>query len=81
MDFRHIMAEPVEHVETATPDSGEPWDGVRIRVKNGWLAVLPCGTEAMCKIYAESYDSSDHRDRLVEAAERFIDLILQEKLL
>jgi len=40
--------------------------------KNGWFAARPSGTEAVYKIYAESFVSMDHLRRIQEEAQAAI---------
>jgi phosphoglucomutase len=40
---------------------------------NGWFAARPSGTEAVYKIYAESFKDEAHLDRLVREAQAIVD--------
>ncbi len=53
---------PPLRVLTEAPGNGQPFDGVRIDLPDGWFALRPSGTEALVRIYAES--QSDATDLL-----------------
>lgn len=66
-----LAGEPVLAVETATP-GGEPIGGVRVRTADGWFAARPSGTEALYKLYAESFRSEQHLEALQTEAQTAI---------
>jgi phosphoglucomutase len=43
---------------------------------NGWFAARPSGTEAVYKIYAESFKDEAHLDRIVAEAQAMVDKAL-----
>ncbi|AIN46993.1 phosphoglucomutase (alpha-D-glucose-1,6-bisphosphate-dependent) [Candidatus Palibaumannia cicadellinicola] len=49
---------------TAAPGNGEPIGGLKVITKNGWFAARPSGTEAMYKIYCESFLGASHRKQI-----------------
>jgi phosphoglucomutase len=42
---------------------------VKVVTQNGWFAARPSGTENIYKIYAESFQSQEHLNRIVEEAQ------------
>ena len=40
---------------------------------DGWIAARPSGTEDLYKLYGESYISTAHAERLLEAGRELID--------
>lgn len=61
---------------TAAHDSGAPFGGIKVSTAGGWFAARPSGTEAIYKLYAESFRSAEHlvaiqRDAAVIVAELF----------
>ena len=66
-----VAGEPVLAVETTTL-GGEPIGGVRVRTADGWFAARPSGTEALYKVYAESFRSEQHLEALQAEAQTAI---------
>jgi len=71
-----VAGEPVEAVMTAAPGNGESIGGVKVTTRNSWFALRPSGTEAVYKIYAESFVSADHLQRVLQEAKLFVSGIL-----
>jgi phosphoglucomutase len=67
-----LAGEAVTAILTKTPGSGLPIGGLKVITKNGWFAARPSGTEAVYKIYAESFVSMDHLRRIQEEAQAAI---------
>ena len=55
-----LAGEPIDAKLTAAPGGGAPFGGIKISASSGWFAARPSGTEAMYKIYAESFRDVDH---------------------
>jgi phosphoglucomutase len=72
VQMAQLAGEPVIAVETAAPGSGASLGGVRVRTRNGWFAARPSGTEAVYKIYAESFLSRDHLQHIQREAQTLI---------
>jgi phosphoglucomutase len=64
-----LAGEPVLSIESATPGTGEPLGGLRVKAKSGWFAVRPSGTEPLYKIYAESFVGPEHLRRIQDEAQ------------
>ena len=47
-------------------------DGIKIYLQSSWFLVRPSGTENILKIYAETFISPHHLDRLIEQAKRLL---------
>lgn len=45
---------------TAVNDVGASLGGIKVSTAGGWFAARPSGTEAICKLYAESFRSAEH---------------------
>jgi len=41
--------------------------------RSGWFAARPSGTEAVYKIYAESFEGEGHLEAIVDAARAVVD--------
>ena len=46
--------------------------------KNNWFAARPSGTENIYKVYAESFDSPETLDKVLEEATEVVDKALAE---
>jgi len=54
-------------ITTKAAGDGNPIGGIKVAASNGWFAARPSGTEAIYKIYAESFSGEEHLT-LIEAA-------------
>jgi len=61
---------------TAAPGNGAPIGGLKVVTEAGWFAARPSGTEAITKIYAESFRDEAHLDRIHEEARAIVDRAL-----
>lgn len=55
-----LAGEPIEAKLTRAPAGGAAIGGLKVVTENGWFAARPSGTEAIYKIYAESFRGADH---------------------
>ncbi|MBU0989551.1 MAG: phosphoglucomutase, alpha-D-glucose phosphate-specific, partial [Proteobacteria bacterium] len=53
---------------THAPGNGAPIGGLKVVAKNAWFAARPSGTEAINKIYAESFKGEEHLKTVIEEA-------------
>jgi phosphoglucomutase len=67
-----LAGEKVEAILTRAPGNDAPIGGVKVVAKSGWFAARPSGTEAVYKIYAESFRGADHLRRLLEQAQAVV---------
>ena len=67
-----LAGEPITAVLTAAPGNGAPIGGLKVTTEHGWFAARPSGTEAVHKLYAESFLGEEHLRRLVEAAQGLV---------
>jgi phosphoglucomutase len=68
-----IAGEPITAVLTAAPEGGQPLGGVKVMTASGWFAARPSGTEAVYKLYAESFKGPDHLRRIQTEAQAIIE--------
>lgn len=61
---------------TQAPGNGAAIGGLKVTTANGWFAARPSGTEALYKLYAESFQSEAHLDELITDAKRLLATIL-----
>ena len=67
-----LAGEKVLAVFTNAPGDGNPIGGVKVMAANGWFAARPSGTEAIYKIYAESFSGQAHLAAIQEEAETIV---------
>jgi phosphoglucomutase len=67
-----LAGEAVEARLTRAPGNNQPIGGIKLTTKDGWFAARPSGTEDVYKIYAESFQSEAHLQRIQEAAQTLI---------
>ena len=53
---------------TRAPGNNAPIGGLKVVAASGWFAARPSGTENVYKLYAESFKSPEHLERIVEQA-------------
>jgi phosphoglucomutase len=58
----------VTAILTNAPGDGNAIGGLKVTTNKGWFAARPSGTEDIYKIYAESFVSADHLQRIQEEA-------------
>jgi phosphoglucomutase len=67
-----MAGEPIVDKLTAAPGNGAAIGGLKVVTRSGWFAARPSGTENICKIYAESFQSEAHLAAIVEEAQRIV---------
>ena len=58
-----------KHQALLAPGNGAAIGGIKVCTENGWFAARPSGTEALYKIYAESFISEAHLQLLIDEAQ------------
>lgn len=64
-------------VLTNAPGNGADIGGIKVETASGWFAARPSGTEALYKLYAESFKDEPHLDALLHDARELLDNILR----
>jgi len=67
-----LAGEPIEARLTKAPFNQAPIGGLKVAAANGWFAARPSGTEDVYKIYAESFVSADHLQRIQAEAQQIV---------
>jgi len=65
---KELAGEKIIAKLTNAPGNGAPIGGLKVVSKNAWFAARPSGTEAINKIYAESFKGKDHLEKVFEEA-------------
>jgi phosphoglucomutase len=67
-----LAGEPITARLTRAPGNDAPIGGLKIVAEHGWFAARPSGTEDIYKVYAESFESRAHLDRIIQEAETIV---------
>ena len=67
-----LAGEPIVAKLTRAPGNGAPIGGLKVVTRNGWFAARPSGTEAVYKIYAESFKDEQHLQTILEDAQQIV---------
>jgi phosphoglucomutase len=67
-----LAGEKILAMLTKAPGDDSPIGGLKVVTEHGWFAARPSGTEAVYKIYAESFRGEDHLRQLQEEAQALI---------
>jgi phosphoglucomutase len=70
-----LAGDPILSKLTTAPGNGAAIGGLKVTTASGWFAARPSGTEAIYKIYAESFVDEAHLGRIVEEARRIVDAL------
>jgi phosphoglucomutase len=73
-----LAGEPIREVLSTAPGNGAPIGGVKVVSEHGWFAARPSGTEAIYKIYAESFLGAEHLERVLGEAQSIVQRALDE---
>ncbi len=71
-----LAGEPVTTVLSHAPGNGAAIGGIKVVAASGWYAARPSGTEAIYKIYAESFQGPEHLQRMLVQAQATVDAAL-----
>lgn len=67
-----LAGEPIVAKLTTAPGNGAPIGGLKVVSESGWFAARPSGTESIYKIYAESFQSETHLQKILAEAEAIV---------
>lgn len=79
LGLTELAGEPVNTILTTAPGNGQPIGGVKIITEHGWCAARPSGTEAVYKLYAESFKGADHLHRIQEETQASIQKVFRTR--
>jgi phosphoglucomutase len=69
---RELAGAPIVAKLTQAPGDRAPIGGLKVVTRSGWFAARPSGTEAVYKIYAESFENEAHLDAIVNEAREIV---------
>jgi phosphoglucomutase len=68
-----LAGEKIEQVIDKAPGNDASIGGIKAIAASGWFAARPSGTEAIYKIYAESFRDEEHLKKLLAEAQKIVD--------
>jgi phosphoglucomutase len=68
----NLAGEPIVAKLTRAPGNDAPLGGLKVLTRNGWFAARPSGTEAVSKIYAESFKDERHLQAILADAQQIV---------
>ena len=71
-----LAGDPITARLDEAPGNHKPIGGVKVTTDSGWFAARPSGTEAIYKLYAESFRDAAHLDRIVSEAREIVSRVL-----
>ncbi|MEO6831132.1 MAG: hypothetical protein ABI169_02965, partial [Chitinophagaceae bacterium] len=71
-----LAGEKIEQKISKAPGNDAPIGGVKVVTKSGWFAARTSGTEAIYKIYAESFKDEAHLKSILKEAQEIVDKAL-----
>ena len=71
-----LAGEQIDAVLTQAPGNGAAIGGIKVQAAGGWFAARPSGTEALYKIYEESFRSPAHLQSIVQEAQAMVDVAI-----
>jgi len=74
---RELAGEPIIAKHTRAPGNQAPLGGLKVVTENGWFAARPSGTEAIYKIYAESFKGKAHLQSIQQEAQTLVSKTFQ----
>ncbi|MFW5931501.1 MAG: phosphoglucomutase (alpha-D-glucose-1,6-bisphosphate-dependent) [Desulfohalobiaceae bacterium] len=74
---QELAGEEIQAKLTRAPGDNNPIGGLKVSTRNGWFAARPSGTEDLYKIYAESFMSQEHLERIMGEAQQLVARVLQ----
>jgi phosphoglucomutase len=68
----NLAGEPITAKLSRAPGNEAPIDGLKVVAASGWFAARPSGTEAVYKIYAESFKDEQHLQAILSDAQQIV---------
>ncbi len=73
LKIERLAGEKIEQVLSHAPGNGAAIGGIKVVAANGWFAARPSGTEAIYKIYAESFSNREDLRGILAEAQKIVD--------
>jgi phosphoglucomutase len=72
----NLAGEPITAKLSRAPGDNAPIGGLKVVTASGWFAARPSGTEAVYKIYAESFKDEAHLEAIISEAQIMVNKAL-----
>jgi phosphoglucomutase len=69
---KDLAGERIQTILANAPGNDAPIGGLKVVAESAWFAARPSGTEAIYKIYAESFQGPSHLSRVLEEAQSLV---------
>lgn len=76
VEATELAGEAITAKLTRAPGNDAAIGGLKVVTENGWFAARPSGTEAIYKIYAESFKGAEHLRAIQREAQSIVDAAL-----
>ena len=73
VQIKELAGEPIRSVLNRAPANDAPIGGIKVIAESGWFAARPSGTEAIYKVYAESFKGEGHLRDILRQAQTIVD--------
>jgi phosphoglucomutase len=80
VDAKDLAGETIRAILTTAPGNGASIGGLKVVANEGWFAVRPSGTEAVYKLYAESFRDRPHLERIQAEAQALVSRLFAQAL-
>jgi phosphoglucomutase len=67
-----LAGEKITQILSHAPGNNAAIGGIKVTTDNGWFAARPSGTEAIYKIYAESFIDEQHLQTIIKEAQNIV---------
>ncbi len=75
---KELAGRPITAARATAPGNNERIGGIKVETDRGWFAARPSGTEDLYKIYAESFQGTEHLEMLLTEARRLVDAAFEK---
>jgi phosphoglucomutase len=76
--IQELAGERIERILDRAPGNDAPIGGIKAITANAWFAARPSGTEAIYKLYGESFRGKEHLERVLREAQQIVDRTLAD---
>lgn len=76
VQIKDLAGDPIKSVVNRAPGNDAPIGGIKVISEGGWFAARPSGTEAIYKVYAESFKGEGHLRDILRQAQTIVDAAL-----
>jgi phosphoglucomutase len=71
-----LAGDPITAILTEAPGNGAAIGGLKVQTEHAWFAARPSGTEAVMKVYAESFRGPEHLAEVQSEAQDLVSRVL-----